>query len=79
MVLEHCVALRFVTLGLEKDPLEKNRSCFVYKLNLHTHYLVNSFLSHFFSTSLHSNSKMKNFSFDTSKDFKIHLLWNLSS
>jgi hypothetical protein len=45
MVSEHCVALRFVTLGLDKDPLE-NKSCFVYKL-LHTHYLVNSSLSHF--------------------------------
>jgi hypothetical protein len=45
MVSEHCVALRFVTLGLDKDPLE-NRSCFVYKL-LCTHYLVNASLSHF--------------------------------
>jgi hypothetical protein len=45
MVSEKCVTLRFVSLGLDKDPLE-NRSCFVYKL-LHTHYLVNSSLSHF--------------------------------
>jgi hypothetical protein len=72
MVSEHCVALRFMTLGLDKNPLEIQELLLFLTKNLHTHYLINSSLSHFVSTSLHFKSKTKSFNFNTSKDFEIH-------
>jgi hypothetical protein len=59
MVSEHCVALRFVTLGLDKDPLENRTYSYFWVKTLYTCFLVISYLSHSPLFSLCFNSRRR--------------------